>query len=283
MSRLSESTESSSPAVIPSRSAAVMPIAVSVALFCALGGLIWAFMLQQRLTATEAKLAAAVQDRGVLGRQLNETDAKFRASSANVNQQLTRAQQQEAELATRAQVIAADTSRLEKTQTATEAKLGSVETDVNGVKTDVGRVRSEVTLAKTQLAATQTDVADTKSLLQRTIGDAGVMSGLIARNHDELEVLKHRGDRTYYEFTLRKNAPGTLLATVKLQLKKVNDKKSRFNLLVSSDDRNIEKKDKTVDEPIQFYTGKNPVLYEMVVNQVGKDVVSGYLSVPKGS
>ena len=108
------------------------------------------------------------------------------------------------------------------------------------------------------------------------------MSGLIARNHDELEVLKHRGDRTYYEFTLHKNAPGTLLATVKLQLKKVNEKKSRFNLLVSSDDRNIEKKDKTVDEPVQFYTGKNPVLYELVVNQVGKDTVSGYLSVPKG-
>ena len=125
-------------------------------------------------------------------------------------------------------------------------------------------------------------MGDTRTLLQRTSCDAGVMSGLIARNHDELEVLKHRGDRTYYEFTLHKNAPPSLFATVKLQLKKTNEKKSRFNLLVSADDRNIEKKDKTIDEPVQFYTGKNPVLYELVVNNVGKDMVTGYLSVPKG-
>ncbi len=262
-------------------SAAVRPltIAVTVALVAALGALVWAFVLQQRLTETEAKL---MQDRGALSRQLKEADAKIQANSANVDEQMTRAQQQQAALAARAQALAADANRLQKTQAATNEKLGSVETDVSGVKTDVGSVKSDVSTTKTQLAATQTDVADTKSLLQRTVGDAGVMSGLIARNHDELEVLKHRGDRTYYEFTLRKNAPATLLATVKLQLKKVNEKKSRFNLVVSSDDRNIEKKDKTVDEPIQFYTGKSPVLYEMVVNQVGKDTVSGYLSVPKG-
>ncbi len=275
-------SELSAPEVHHTRFSAMMPIAVAIALLAALGGLVWAFMLQQRLSATETKLAMAMQDRSVLGRQLRETDAKIRANSANVDQQLTRAQQQQAALAARAQALAADTNRLQKTQVATEQKLGSVETDVSGVKSDVGSVRTEVTTTKTELAATKTDVADTKNLLQRTIGDAGVMSGLIARNHDELEVLKHRGDRTYYEFTLHKNAPATLLATVKLQLKKVNDKKSRFNLLVSSDDRNIEKKDKTVDEPIQFYTGKSPVLYEMVVNQVGKDTVSGYLSVPKG-
>ncbi len=275
-------SELSAPPVSHARSSAVIPIAVAVALLAALGALVWAFTLQQRLTATDAKLAAALQDRTVLGRQLKETDAKIRANSANVDEQLTRAQQQQAVLAARAQAIAADTNRLQKTQAVTDEKLGAVATDVNGVKTDVGNVRSDVTTAKTDLAATKTDVADTKTLLQRTIGDAGVMSGLIARNHDELEVLKHKGDRTYYEFTLHKNAPGTLLATVKLQLKKVNDKKSRFNLLVSSDDRNIEKKDKTLDEPIQFYTGKSPVLYELVVNQVGHDTVSGYLSVPKG-
>ena len=265
-----------------SRYSAVLPIAVAVALLAALGGLAWAFILQQRLSATEQKLAMAMQDRSVLGRQLRETDAKIRANSANVDEQMTRAQQQQAALAARAQAIAADTNRLQKTQAATDEKLGSVATDVNGVKTDVGTVRTDVTTTRSELAATKTDVADTKSLLSRTIGDAGVMSGLIAHNHDELEVLKHKGDRTYYEFTLHKNAPGTLLATVKLQLKKVNEKKSRFNLLVSSDDRNIEKKDKTLDEPVQFYTGKSPVLYELVVNQMGKDTITGYLSVPKG-
>jgi hypothetical protein len=115
------------------------------------------------------------------------------------------------------------------------------------------------------------------------MGDAGVMSGLIATNHDELEVLKHKGDRNYLEFTLQKGAKPTLLSTIKLQLKKADEKHSRYTLVVSSDDRNIEKKDKGLDEPVQFYNGKDPVLYELVVNVIEKNKVSGYLSTPKGT
>ena len=121
----------------------------------------------------------------------------------------------------------------------------------------------------------------TKTQLNRVVGDAGVMSGLIATNHDELEVLKHKGDRNYLEFTLQKNAKPTLLSTVKLQLKKADEKHSKYTLEVSSDDRTIEKKDKGLDEPVQFYNGKDPVLYEIVVNVIGKNTVSGYLSTPK--
>lgn len=267
------------PLVPATRSGAVLPIAVSFAILAALGALIWAYTLQNRLAAAEAKLQAAQQGSSLFSRQLAEADARMRANSANVDQQLTQAQQDQQILTLRAQVLAArqksDTTRLEKTQAATEQKVGAVATDVSSVKTDVGSV-------KTDVAANKTDLADTKTILQRTIGDAGVMSGLIAHNHDELETLKHRGDRAYYEFTLHKNAPPTLLATIKLQLKKTNEKKSRFNMIVSSDDRDIEKKDKTVFEPVQFYTGKSPVLYELVVNSIGHDVVSGYLSTPKG-
>jgi hypothetical protein len=108
------------------------------------------------------------------------------------------------------------------------------------------------------------------------------MSGLIATNHDELEILKHKGDRNYYEFTLQKGGKPTLLSTVKLQAKKVDDKHSKYTMLVSADDRNIEKKDKSLDEPVQFYTGKDPVLYEVVVNNISKNSISGYLSTPKG-
>ena len=143
----------------------------------------------------------------------------------------------------------------------------AVSNDVATVKTDVGGV-------KTDVAATKSDLETTKSQLNRAVGDAGVMSGLIATNHDELEVLKHRGDRNYYEFSLQKGAKPTLLATIKLQLKKVDEKHSRFTPNVSADDRNIEKKDKGLDEPVQFYTGKNPVLYELVVNQMDKNKVS---------
>jgi hypothetical protein len=151
-----------------------------------------------------------------------------------------------------------------------------VQSDVSSVKTDVGGV-------KTDVASTQADLAATKTQLTSVMGDAGVMSGLIATNHSELEELKHRGDRNYYEFTLHKGGQAENVGTIKLQLKKVDTKRSKFNLTVSSDDKNIEKKDKNLDEPIQFYSGKNPALFEIVVNNIAKNQVSGYLSTPKSA
>jgi hypothetical protein len=136
---------------------------------------------------------------------------------------------------------------------------------------------------KTDVAATQADLATTKNQLTRVMGDAGVMSGLIATNHDELEELKHRGDRNYYEFTLQKGAPAKNIGTIKVQLKKVDQKRSKYTLAVSSDDKNIEKKDKNLDEPVQFYSGKTPALFEIVVNDIGKNTVTGYLSAPKSA
>jgi hypothetical protein len=136
---------------------------------------------------------------------------------------------------------------------------------------------------KTDVATTRTDLETAKAQLQRVVGDAGVMSGLIATNHDQLEMLKHRGDRNYFEFALQKGAQPTLLGTIKLQLKKVDEKHSKYTLAVSSDDKNIEKKDKSLDEPVQFYSGKDPALFEIVVNNIEKNKVSGYLSTPKGT
>jgi hypothetical protein len=106
---------------------------------------------------------------------------------------------------------------------------------------------------------------------------------LIATNHGELEELKHKGDRNYYEFTLSKGGAAQNVGTIKVSLRKVDTKRSKFTLLVSSDDRNIEKKDRNVDEPIQFYSGKTPALFEIVVNNIGKGTVSGYLSTPKNA
>lgn len=257
---------------------ALLPITVAVALLCAIGSLVWAFLLQGRLTRAEQQLAASQQ---VIQQRFSASDARARAASDAFAKRLGTTQ---AQIDERAQAILArqqaDTTRLSSAQREAEQRLNA---DVSSVKSDVGTVRTDVGGVRTDLGATKADLAETKSQLQRTVGDAGVMSGLIARNHDELETLKHRGDRTYYEFSLQKNAQPTLLGTVKLQLKKADAKKGRYTLNVSSDDRNIEKKDKTVDEPVQFYSGKNPALFEIVVNTVTKNNVTGYLSVPKGS
>jgi len=248
---------------------------VVIALLAALGSLVWCYGLQNHLNVAQQKLAEADQRNADLAEKLDATNARLRATSETLGQSVGIAQKQ---IETRARSIlaaqAAATSRLEDEQAATKRQIGAVSNDVASVKTDVGGV-------KTTVATTRSDLEATKSQLNRVVGDAGVMSGLIATNHSELEILKHRGDRNYFEFTLKKGEKPLMLSTIKLQLKKVDMKHSRFTMNVSADDRNIEKKDKNLDEPVQFYTGKTPVLYELVVNDIEKNSVSGYLSTPK--
>jgi hypothetical protein len=115
------------------------------------------------------------------------------------------------------------------------------------------------------------------------MGDLNVQSGLIAHTRDDLETLKHRGDRNIYEFSLQKGERPTPVSTVSLQLKKVDGKKGKYTLNVMADDRTIEKKDRTLYEPLQFYTGRDRFLYEVVVMSADKSKISGYLSTPKGA
>ncbi len=245
-----------------------------------LGALGWAFGLQNHLQADEASLTAASQQNTALSQKLDETNERMRAQAQTLGQSVGLTQKQLEEksnvLIAEQRATAAQTSRLQKEQAATAQQVGAVQTDVAGVKTDVTGV-------KTDVASTQADLADTKGQLTRVMGDAGVMSGLIATNHDELETLKHKGDRNYYEFTLSKGAPAQNVGTIKVGLKKVDPKKSKFTLAVSADDKNIEKKDKNLDEPIQFYSGKSPALFEIVVNNISKNQVTGYLSTPKSA
>ena len=257
---------------------------IGAAVVLALAALVWCFGLQNHLTAANRQLAASEQRNEELTQKQDALSARLRATTETLGQTVGMTQKQ-IDLRTQALMTAqaaqarqelAQTARLEQQQAAAEKKIGAVQTNVTNLNTDVSG-------AKASIADTQTDLASTKAQLQRTMGDAGVMSGLIARTHDELEVLKHRGDRTYYEFTLQKGGKPTLLASIKLQLKKVDDKKSKYTMVVSADDRNIEKKDKSLDEPVQFYTGKDPVLFELVVNNIAKNQVSGYLSTPKGA
>ncbi len=179
--------------------------------------------------------------------------------------------------------LALRATQLQRQQRASESRLAEqqrqqiteVSGEVAGVKTEVGSVRSDV-------ASTRTDLEATKSKLERAIGDLGVQSGLIAHTRDDLEELKHRGDRNYYEFTLDKKKR-TPVSTVSLQLKKTDPKRGKFTLNVIADDRNIEKKDRNVNEPMQFYTGRDRMLYELVVWTVDRDRIKGYLSTPKNA
>jgi len=143
---------------------------------------------------------------------------------------------------------------------------------------DLNKVSGDVTGVKN-------DLEDTKGKLDRATGDMGVMSGLIARNHDDLEELKRKGDRNYYEFTLQKAKTPQRVGPVQMSLGKTDPKKSKYTMTVLADDKSIEKKDKTAGEPVQFYVKGTAryAPYEIVVFDVGKSQVTGYLSTPKSA
>ena len=262
---------------IPRNYSGALLAAIGVALLAALGGLIWSSMLSSRLSSQQNELADAKQQNVKLEAQLRETDARLRVATEELGNSLGLTQKQ---MDARAQEIIqreeADSQRLSNAQKKTAQQVSAVSTEVSNVKTDVGGV-------KTDVAKTQSDLANTVAQLTSMKGDLSGHSSLIARNHDELELLKHKGDRNYYEFTLVKGQKKQV-GTVSLMLKKADSKKSRFTIAVYSDDKTYEKKDKSLNEPLQFYSGKEPMLFEIVVNNVSaKNTVTGYLSSPKGA
>src|SRR6202140_855174 len=183
--------------------------------------------------------------------------------------------------------LARRTAELQRQQQLASARFAAQaaqqKEDVNAVAGEVGAVKTDVGGVKTDVAATKASLESTIAQLQHTIGDLGVQSGLIANTRGDLEALKHKGDRQYYEFTLLKGANPQAFSTVALQLKKTNPKRGKYTLNVTADDKTIEKKDRNQSEPVQFYTGRDHMLYELVAWSVDKNKISGYLSTPKNA
>ena len=161
-------------------------------------------------------------------------------------------------------------------------------TEISGVKqasdtlnSKLGDVSSDVGNVKTQVTSTQAELQKTIAQLKSVQGDMGVQSGLIATNAGELQALRRLGERNYIEFKLGKAKQPQRVGDITLLLKKTDPKRNKYTIDVNADDKLTEKKDKNINEPVQFYTSKAKQPYELVVNQVGKDQIVGYLSTPK--
>ena len=247
-------------------------ILMAVGAIYVLGSVIMTVVIFSKLDDMSKQQAAT---QASLDKKIAENNAQTRASVEAVAHQVGMTKQELARNAARLQAKEKATeTRLAVDEQQTQQQLGAVNGEVTGVKSQVGKAQTDIT-------DTRNDLAQAKSKLERAIGDISKHSELIATNRDELEVLRHRGDRNYYEFTLNKGKTPVRLSTVSLQLKKTDPKKSKFTLYVLSDDKKIEKKDRTINEPLQFYASKDRGLYEIVVNSVDKNQVSGYLSTPK--
>lgn len=172
--------------------------------------------------------------------------------------------------------------RLEQQQKAVEQSLRTEVAKVEQTaSTKIGEVSTEVSNVKTDVSATKTELEKTIAELKSTRGDLGVQSGLIATNAGELAALKRLGERNYFDINLGKTKAPVRIGDVLLQLKKSDVKKNRYTVDVVADDKKVEKKDKGVNEPVQFYTSKARQPYEIVINEVKKDLIVGYLSTPK--
>jgi hypothetical protein len=237
------------------------------------GSLYFLFNLRERLDQLGKQETASNTQIAELGKRMQSAEADSETLATQLGMTKKELANRSAELQREQAAQRASQQRLADEQ---KQQFSQVNGEVATVKTDVGGV-------KTDVASTKADLAATQAKLQSTIGDLGVQSGLIANTRGDLEVLKHKGDRNYYEFTLIKGAQPQAVSTVSLQLKKTDPKKGKFTVNVTSDDKTIEKKDRNVSEPIQFYSGRDHLLYEMVIWTVDKKQAVGYLSTPKNA
>jgi len=179
-------------------------------------------------------------------------------------------------------------AKLQAAQAEQAKQVAAVSTDLSSVKTEtaannskIGEVSSEVGTVKTDLTSTKSELEKTIADLKRTNGDMGIQSGLIATNSKELAALKQLGERNYVEFKLAKEKTPRKVGDLQLRLTSADPKKNRYTVEVIADDKKVEKKDRTVNEPVQFMLSKATLPYELVVNEVRKDMITGYVAAPK--
>jgi hypothetical protein len=206
------------------------------------------------------QIAALTEQASASDKRAKDLDSSLAAVRGQTATIAERAGVTEAEL----EKTAAEAQQLRESQKKGMATLGG----------EVGKVKDDV-------AAQKAAIAETQEKLQRAMGDLGEQSGLIARNAEELEALKRTGLRDYFEFDLGKGKSPAPIGPVALRLKDADAKKHKFNLVLVVDDVQIEKKDKTLLEPVQFYRKGSRQLNEIVVYAVQKDRITGYLSTPK--
>ncbi len=175
--------------------------------------------------------------------------------------------------------------QIQEEQTRQQAQVASQLTEVKDAATTanskISDVSTDVSNVKTEVASTKTELEKTISELKSVRGDMGVQSGLIATNSKELAALRALGDRNYYEFRIMRTKEFQKVGNVQLQLKKTDARRNKYTVDLIADDKKVEKKDKNTNEPVQFYLAGSRQPLEMVVNEVTKDQISGYISAPK--
>ena len=208
-------------------------------------------LLTQRLAKEDEINQQLQSDLKVVANKLNLTQADLSAArkqdkhaTAAVDEKVTNlATSVKAELATKA----------------SSEDVNKLNGDMSGVKTDLDATKNSIQMARSE------------------------MGTLIARNHDEIDQLRRMGQRDYFEFTVQRKGGATKVGSIQIELRDTNTRKNQYTINVLADDTSFEKKNRSVNEPIFFYTGGTRAALELVVNKVTKNTATGYLSIPKAA
>jgi chromosome segregation ATPase len=231
--------------------------------------------LTEIATLREASSVTAASNRKHLETMKEELEAARRQASMAVGQAKIEA------LKRAEQLNAAVVDEQKRQEARMTSQISEVREATTEASSKIGEVKTDVTAVKGDVAATRADLDKTIAELKRANGDMGVMSGLIATNGKELSALRQLGERNYVEFDLKKTKAPQKVGDIALLLKRADSKKHQFTIDVIADDKRIEKKDKTVNEPVQFLVAKARQPYELVVNEIRKDQIIGYVAIPK--
>jgi DNA repair exonuclease SbcCD ATPase subunit len=172
-------------------------------------------------------------------------------------------------------------SEQQQAQQQVTSAIGEVKDAAQSANTKVAEVIERVSTVDTRVSQTRSDLDKTVAELKSVQGDMGVQSGLIATNAKQLAALRELGERNYVEFDVKKMDQPQRVGNINIVLRKADPKRNRYTLDVVADDKKVEKRDRYINEPVQFYVSRARQPYEIVVNEVQKDRIVGYLAIPK--
>ena len=243
--------------------------------------------LKQRLSRLESVTQSGLSTmRETLGAESSEAARKLDQLSARLDEERGRASQDLRQATQRAQRHADDLAQkieaeAQQAQQQVVSEIGEVKDAATRAHTKIAETNDRVSTVDSRVTQTRSDLEKTVADLKSVQGDMGVQSGLVATNAKELAALRELGERNYLEFDVKKTNQPQRVGTVSLVLRKADPKRNRYTLDVLADDKRVEKRDRSINEPVQFYVSRAHQPYEIVVNEVQKDRVVGYLAVPK--
>ncbi len=266
------------------------PVLIAVLILLAVANIFLFVQLDHVRTENRTEMAKLTTDfNSTLEQMKVDSSEKVRESTRRLEQvqsQLSQARREANAAVGQAKVDAqrrmADLqSKVATEQAAQQQAIAQVKQSADNANTQIATVSTDVGTVKTDVQATKSQLEQTIANLKRATGELDNHESLIATNAHELKALRELGERNYTEFTITKSKNATRVADVMVELRKADPKHNKFTIQITANDKTVEKKDRNVNEPIQFYTGKAGQPDEIVINEVRKDAVVGYLATPK--